>query len=124
MARRASLCLALAPILLSVPQARALAQWQVAIEVGADRFWGGSEDSTAERRSFRPYRPTTFGAILEREFGRVGVGMRLGYTEASLGLEGASAVVAVKGVFEVFSISPELNYQLTTLGADNRLRLH
>ena len=101
-----------------------LAQWAVTTEVGADRFWGGSIETTAERRSFRPYRPTTFGVGLERRAGRLGAGLRLRYGSASLALEGANAVVAAKGVFTVYSAAPEIVYRIVSLGSVNQLMLH
>ena len=85
-------------IAMSCGVSAAWGQWTVGVELGADRFWGGSVENGPERRSFRPYRPTTFGGALERRSGRGGVGIRLLYTEASLALEGNDAVVAAKGV--------------------------
>jgi hypothetical protein len=102
----------------------AVAQWTLGIEIGADRFWGASAESPPPHRSFRPYRPTTFGALVERGGGRVGVALQLRYTQASLALEGGDAVVAVKGVFKVFSASPELSYRIASLGPGNELLLH
>ena len=116
---RASITLALGGVCLTSPL---LAQWLVGLEVGADRFWGGSEDSTSNHRSFRPYRPTIFASTLERRSGKVGVGLRLQYCEASLGLEGSEGVAAVKGVFTVYSISPELSYRIASV-SDNQLHL-
>ena len=101
-----------------------LAQWTLGAEVGSDRFWGGSVETTAERRSFRPYRPTTFGVRVERRPGRLGAGLRLRYTSASLALEGADAVVAAKGVFTVYSAAPELSYRIISMGSVNQLVLH
>lgn len=102
---------------------RMAGQWLVGIEVGTDRFWGGSVEKTEPRRSFRPYRPTTFGAGLERRRGPLGVGLRLHYTGASMALEGSDAVVAAKGVFQVFGFSPEVVYRLASIGAANSLLL-
>jgi hypothetical protein len=116
---RAAITVALGMVGLVAPAA---AQWLVRIEVGADRFWGGSEESAPEHRSFRPYRPTIFAGTLERRSGKVGVGLRLQYTEASLALEGSDAVVAAKGVFTVYSFSPELSYQIASV-ANNQLYL-
>jgi hypothetical protein len=96
-------------------------QWTTAIELGADRFWGGSVEVASEHRSFRPYRPTTFGAALERSSGRAGVGLRFGYIEAGLALEGNDAVVAVKGVFKVYSASPEVSYRIASIGSSNQV---
>jgi hypothetical protein len=101
-----------------------LAQWSVVIDVGSDRFWGGSVENAREHRSFRPYRPTTFGAGLHRGGGRLGLGLVLRYTEASLALEGDDAVVAVKGVFTVYSASPEVTYRIAAVGVGNQLVLH
>jgi hypothetical protein len=102
----------------------AAGQWFVGVEIGADRFWGGSVETTPDRRSFRPYRPTVFGLGLERRITRVSLGVRVHYTDAALALEGDEAAVAVGGVFDVFSLSPEIIYQLTILGGVNELRLH
>jgi hypothetical protein len=101
----------------------AFGQWTVGVELGADRFWGGSAEVAPEHRSFRPYQPTTFGAGLERSSGRGGVGLRLLYTEASLALEGNDAVVAAKGVFKVYSASPEVTYRIASVGSSNQVRL-
>lgn len=102
----------------------ALGQWAVTTEVGADRFWGGSIETTDERRSFRPYRPTTFGVGLERKAGRLGAGLRLRYASAGLALEGPDALVAAKGVFTVYSAAPEVIYRIATMGTGNQLLLH
>ena len=101
-----------------------LAQWTLGAEVGSDRFWGGSIETTPEQRSFRPYRPTTFGVGLERRDGRLGVGLRLRYASAGLALEGADAVSAVKGVFSVYSVSPEAVYRIAMVGSANQLLVH
>ncbi len=97
-------------------------QWIVKAEVGADRFWGGSR--SAEGRSLLPYRPTTFGIGLERAGGSLGIGLQLRYATAALGVEGAEGVVAVNGVFTLYSISPELVYRMATVAAANQLLLH
>lgn len=99
------------------------AQWFAEIEVGADRFWGGTADTTPESPSFRPYRPTTFSVGLARRGTTVAIGLRLQYMSASLALEGAEAALAVKGIFEVYSAAPEVIYRLTTVG-QNELLLH
>jgi hypothetical protein len=101
----------------------AVGQWMVGLDVGADRFWGGSEEIAPEHRSFRPYRPTTFGATLERSFGSGGVGLRLLYAGASLALEGSDAVVAAKGVFKVYSASPEVSYRIASVGSSSQVLL-
>jgi hypothetical protein len=102
----------------------ALGQWAVTTEVGADRFWGGSIENTPEHRSFRPYRPTTFGVGLERRAGRLGAGLRLRYASAGLALEGPDAVVAAKGIFTMYSAAPELIYRIISVGPVNELMLH
>jgi hypothetical protein len=98
-------------------------QWIVAAEIGAERYWGGSVENTATRRSFRPYRPTTLGLGLERRTGSLGAGLRLRYTAASLGLEGGDAVAAIKGVFDVYSAMPEFVYRIASFGSGNELLL-
>ena len=98
-------------------------QWSVGAEVGADRFWGGSMEDAEERRSFRPYRPTTFAARVQREGPALGLGIRLGYFSAGMALEGAEGVVAANGVFSIYSLAPELLYRVATIGTANRLLL-
>ena len=112
----------LALMLHGVVRASAQAQWSAAFQVGADRFWGVSIDNTAEHRSFRPYRPTTFAAALQRR-GKLGFTLRLAYAEAGMGLEGEGAVVAVKDVFTIYSVAPALSYQVATIGAENSLSI-
>jgi hypothetical protein len=99
-------------------------QWLVGVEVGSDRFWGGSVEKAPEHRSFRPYQPATFGAGLERRWGSIGIGLRLRYADAGLALEGSDAVTAVKGVFTVYSASPDVSYRVASVGSDNELMVH
>jgi hypothetical protein len=108
----------------SVGSSEALGQWALGVELGADRCWGASVESAPERRSFRPYRPTTFGVGIERRHGKLGIAIRLRYSEASLALEGSDALVAVKGVFKVFSATPEISYRIASVGPGNELLLH
>ena|SRR5436305_1718955 len=96
-----------------------MAQWSAAIQLGSDRFWGGASDNTEEHRSFLPYRPSTFSAAVHHRGSRIGMGLRLGYSEAALGLEGNSAVIAAKGVFAIYSLAPDISYRIATLGAGN-----
>jgi hypothetical protein len=103
---------------------RGWTQWSVSLAVGSDRFWGGTLETGPERKSFRPYRPTVLGAGVEHFAGRIGLGLRIRYAQASLSLEGKEAVVAAKGAFKMIGIAPELSYQIATLGAQNRLLLH
>jgi hypothetical protein len=99
------------------------AQWSAAIQISSDRFWGGSTDNTAEHRSFLPYRPTTFSAAVHRRGSKIGLGLRLGYSEASLGLEGAGGLVVAKGVFSIYSVAPDVSYRVARVGAGNSLWL-
>jgi hypothetical protein len=102
----------------------ALAQWTAGVEVGANRYWGGSIELGGEGRSFRPYRPTTVGIGLERSGKSLSLGLQVHYSQAGLGLEGEGAAAIVEGVFEVLSVSPELVRRLVTIGPLTELRLH
>jgi hypothetical protein len=104
--------------------ASAQGQWAVGVEVGSDRFWGSSIETTEPHRSFRPYRPTTLGVGLELRRQRLGAALHLRYAGAGLALEGQDAAVVVKGVFRHYELSPELFYRITSLGSANDLRLH
>ncbi|HEX2250027.1 MAG TPA: hypothetical protein VHH32_06730, partial [Gemmatimonadales bacterium] len=57
------------------------AQWSLALEIGSERYWGGSVDNSPERFSFRPHRPTILGAGLEHRSGAFGAALRLRYTD-------------------------------------------
>ena len=98
-------------------------QWTVGIDVGADRFWGGSAETTGEGTSFRPYRPTVLGLGLEHRSNSVAIGLRLHYTDAALALQGEEGAVVADGVFDVYAASPELGYRVATLGSANELFL-
>jgi hypothetical protein len=102
----------------------AAGQWTAGFDIGADRFWGGSVETSGEHRSFRPYRPTVFGIGVELKGHSLGWGLQARYTEAALGLEGPGAVAALEGVFTVVALAPEVAYRLTTLGPVSELRLH
>lgn len=93
-------------------------QWTVGAEIGSNRFWGGSEETAAEHRSFRPYRPTTFGIGLARRADELGAGLRLHYSSASLALEGQDGLVAAKGVFQVYGADVHLAYRLARISAN------
>jgi hypothetical protein len=108
---------------MSVWCSAAQGQWAVGVEVGSARFWGSSVETAEPHRSFRPYRPTTFGVGLIRRAGRLGLALHLQYAGASLALEGADAVVAIKGVYKLYNAAPELVYRIATL-ASTELRLH
>jgi len=113
------------PVLLWAAVAQAQGgHWSVQLELGADRYWGGSMEIAEPHRSFRPYRPTVFGIGVGRSGNRVGAAVQLRYLEAALGLEGEGAVAAVEGVFQVVSLAPELTYRVATLGPAVELRLH
>jgi len=99
-------------------------QWRFGIEVGAARFWGASRETGGDHLSFRPYRPTTLGAGLERQTGRYAIGLQVRYAEASLALEGPEVVISSEGAFTFVSISPEVAVRIATLGSGNQLRLH
>jgi hypothetical protein len=98
------------------------AQWVVGAEIGADRFWGGSADHTEAELSFRPYRPTTLGVEIQREWSAVSLGMKLGFFSAGMALEGPGGVSVAQDVFIVYSFAPQLRHRVASLGI-NRLIL-
>jgi hypothetical protein len=99
-------------------------QWAVGLEIGSDRYWGSSVELAEQHRSFRPYRPTSFGVGLEKRGHPLGAALHLRFAGVSLALEGSDAVVAIKGVFNLYHASPELVYRIATLGGTNELRVH
>ena len=66
--------------------------------------------------ALRPYRPTLFGAVLVRSSGATSVALRGYYGSASLALEGANAVVAVKDALTLYGVAIEASHQLASLG--------
>jgi hypothetical protein len=108
--------------LTGVPRA-GVAQWTLAAEIGSARFWGGSAE-VGGHRSFRPYRPTLVGLGVGYAGSSLGVGVRFHYAGASLALEGKEAVVASKGVLDVYGVSPEVSVPVTRLGPEGRVRLY
>lgn len=116
------------PVLLSIISlawcSPLVGQWRIAAEVGVSRFWGASQDTGGDHTSVRPYRPTTFGLGLQRQYGGYAIGVQVQYAEASLALQGPEEVVAVNGAFTIVSISPEVAVRIATVGPGNQLRLH
>ncbi|MFL5493178.1 MAG: hypothetical protein ACJ8DC_02225 [Gemmatimonadales bacterium] len=108
---------------LAVVPRSGVAQWTLAAEIGSARFWGGSAEVGGDR-SFRPYRPTLVGLGLGYTGSNLGVGVRVHYAGSSLALEGKEAVVASKGVLDVYGISPEISLPVTRLGLEGRVRLY
>ena len=109
-------------VLAGLPRSGA-AQWALTVEIVSARFWGGSAEVGGER-SIRPYRPTLVGLGLSHSWDNVGVAVRLHYAGSSLALEGKEAVVASKGVLDVYGITPELSLLVTRLGPEGRVRLY
>jgi hypothetical protein len=99
------------------------AQWALTAEIGAARFWGASAEIGGGGLSFRPYRPTIFGLGIERQRGRLGLGVRLQYAGASLALEGKDALAAVKGALDIYGFSPELSVVAKRFPSAVQLRL-
>lgn len=110
-------------LLLAAAPHRAAAQWVLSADVTAPRFSGGSSRQP-DGRSFRPYRPTLAGVGLERSGRAGGVGLHGYYASASLALEGADAVVAVKNALDLYGASLEVSGRLATLGTASRLMLY
>jgi hypothetical protein len=100
------------------------AQWVLAAEIGAARFWGASAEIGGGGRSFRPYRPTIVGLGVERQDRLFGWGLRVRYAEASLALEGADAVSAVKGALDFYEVAPEISVHLKQISSGVRFRLY
>jgi len=101
----------------------ATAQWTLTSEVGSPRFWGGSHEESGGR-SFRPYRPTIAGLGLERSGRSIGVAIHGYYASASLALEGADAVVAVKNALDLYGVAMEVSGRVASVGTASHLMLY
>lgn len=116
------LALCLLTLLAAAPH-RAAAQWALSADVTASRFSGGSSEEPGGR-SFRPYRPTLAGLGVEKCGRSLGIALHGYYASASLALEGADAVVAVKSALDLYGASMEVSGRLATLGMGSRLMLY
>ncbi len=108
---------------LAAASPEAAAQWSVAAEVSAARFWGGSREGEGNR-SYHPYRPTLVGVGIERKGHRVSLGLRGYYAAAGLALEGPDAVVAVKDALDLYGVAAEISVSLKQLTGDAGLMAH
>jgi hypothetical protein len=99
------------------------AQWIVTARLGSAHYWGGSIETSPPHRSFRPYQPTTVGAGVSRQGGRLHLGLRVSYSGSSLGLEGGDAVVSAKGVIDTYGAAAEVGVGLARLAGGARLLL-
>jgi hypothetical protein len=107
-------------LFLAVPMDHLAAQarsWGLGVDVGLTRFWGGSEPvAPNEAPGFKPYRPTTFGARLDRLFGWGKVAVGVLYAQSGLGSENDELAIIAKGGVDLIEATPEAAYRLGTLG--------
>jgi hypothetical protein len=98
-------------------------QWGMGVEVGLTRFWGGSEpEPPNDAPGLKPYRPTTVGLRIDRRSGRYRLGLGVQYAAAALGQENPDLAILLKGAMTWVEATPEVAYQLATLGTDTELR--
>lgn len=91
--------------------------WGLAIEVGLTRFWGGSEPIPPnDTPGFKPYRPTSFGARIDRQVGRARVALGGLYAASGLANEGDEVTLIAKGGLSWVQLTPEVGYRLAILG--------
>src|SRR5256885_5348118 len=105
----------LAAVALAVPGQAGAAQWGLSAEVGVARFGGTSRDSSGA--TLGPYRPTTFGARLDRELGPVRVGIGVLYARTGLAGEQDQTAVVFYDRASLVEAAPEISITLARFGA-------
>jgi len=99
----------------AVPVGTLVAQWGAAVEIGVARFGGTSRDSSGT--TVGPYRPTTFGFRLDRDFGRARVAVGVMYAKTGLaGVMGNVAVIDYDAA-SLLEVAPEVSIRVARLGA-------
>jgi hypothetical protein len=105
----------LAAVAVAAPPPRAGAmQWGLSAEVGVARFGGTSRDSSGA--TLGPYRPTTFGVLLEREVGAVRIGVRLLYARTGLAGEQNQTAVVFYDRASLVEAAPEISIRVARFG--------
>src|SRR5437764_14860400 len=104
----------LAAVALAVPGRASAAQWGLSAEVGVARFGGTSRDSSGA--TLGPYRPTTFGARLDRELGPVRVGIGLLYARTGLAGEQDQTAVVFYARASLVVADTEVSIRVATFG--------
>src|SRR5256885_15426238 len=104
----------LAAVALAVPGRAGAAQWGLSAEVGVARFGGTSRDSSGA--TLGPYRPTTFGARLDRELGQVRVGIGLLYARTGLAGEQDQTAVVFYDRASLVEAAPEISLKVARFG--------
>ena len=102
------------------------AQWSAGVEVGMLRFWGTSIDTVTpgDPTRARPSPSTSFSVKVQRDFGRVGVGIGVLYSKGGAGVENATVAVEEKNLIKVYEVAPEVSFRVARLGPGGALRLH
>src|SRR5437773_1372400 len=104
----------LAAVALAVPGRASAVQWGLSAEVGVARFGGTSRDSSGA--TLGPYRPTTFGARLDRELGPVRVGIGLLYARTGLAGEQDQTAVVFYDRASLVEAAPEISLRVARFG--------
>src|SRR5256885_7887505 len=112
----------LAAVALAVPGRAGAAQWGLSAEVGVARFGGTSRDSSGA--TLGPYRPTTFGARLDRELGPVRVGIGLLYARTGLAGEQDQTAVVFYDRASLVAAAPEISLRVARFGGGVVARVH
>ena len=104
----------LTAVALAVPGRASAAQWGLSAEVGVARFGGTSRDSSGA--TLGPYRPTTFGARLDRELGPVRVGIGELYARTGHAGEPDHTAVVFYTRASLVEAAPEISLRVARFG--------
>jgi len=111
-------------VLALAPAGGLAGQWGVGVNVGIARYFGATAPAgDSDGASVRPYRPTTLGVTVGRDWGPVRVDLAFTYGEPGLAAEapGGAFISTEDATFK--SLSPDLTVRIARLGAGGTVRL-
>jgi hypothetical protein len=101
------------------------AQWSVGAEVGMLRFWGTSIDTVTpgDPSRARPSPSTSYAVRVQRQVGRIGLGIGVLYSKGGAGVEQGSVAIDEKGLLKLYEVAPEVSFLVAKPGPGGGLRL-
>jgi hypothetical protein len=101
------------------------AQWSVGAEVGMLRYWGTSLDTvaTSDAARARPSPSTSYAVRVQRQFGRIGLGIGVLYSRGGAGVEQGPVAIDEYGLLKLYEVAPHVSFLVAKPGPGGGLRL-
>lgn len=101
------------------------AQWSAGVEVGTLRFGGSAIDTSTpnDPHRARPSPSTSYEVRVQRDFGKIGVGIGVLYSKSGVGVETATITVEERSLAKFYAIAPEVSFLVAKPGPGGALRL-